>query len=362
MNTHHEYTAAVIGVGKVERTGLKGGGHQIGSTHGRILTECPRTRLVAAADINAENLGHFVGNFPCTGYEDYREMLAEEKPDIVTIATYVGLHAEMIQAAAEAGARGVLCEKPYLASPADLRRVDECVARTGVKVQVAHIRRYRSAFIRAKELFLGGSVGQPLACLAGLEGWDLSEWGTHWIDMFRFFNDDLPARHVFGQARVRAFRGYGHAMEDHALAAFEMVNGVRGILDGGRGICRREADADKPAPGAPTMSLLGSEGAIYLHGEQTLEWFNRHGAHTFDAPSENHWLDWLNAHIDWLDGGSEPHTGHTSARQTMEVILAAYLSSLHGDRIDLPLTDFSMDEWPVEALARRANSGEQVLP
>ncbi len=39
----------------------------------------------------------------------------------------------------------------------------------------------------------------------------------------------------------------------------------------------------------------------------------------------------------------------------MEVNLAAYLSAVRGDRIDLPLDAEAMalDEWPVEILARR---------
>jgi hypothetical protein len=37
---------------------------------------------------------------------------------------------------------------------------------------------------------------------------------------------------------------------------------------------------------------------------------------------------------------------------TSELNLAAYLSAVQGDRIDLPL-DYTLTEWPVEVLARR---------
>ncbi len=355
MSNARTYTAAVIGVGKAgPPTWAKGGGHQIGYTHAEVLGRCGRTELVAAADISAANLAAFQERFPCEGFVDYREMLAKAQPDIVTIGTYLGLHAEMIEAAADSGVKGILCEKPYLASPAEIARVDACVARTGVKIQVAHIRRHRPAFMKAKELFLGGALGQPLLCCAGLEGWDLSEWGTHWIDMFRFFNDDLPVRYVMGQARVGAFRGYGHAMEEHALAVFEFANGVRGFLDGGRGLCARESDSGKPIEGAPVMTLVGSDGVLYVRNEAFLEWHGSNGPGRFEAPEHDHWLTWTQAHVAWLDGGDEPHTGHASARQTMEVIFGAYLASLHGDRIDLPLQELTHDEWPVEALARRS--------
>jgi hypothetical protein len=46
----------------------------------------------------------------------------------------------------------------------------------------------------------------------------------------------------------------------------------------------------------------------------------------------------------------EPHRHRVG-----ELNLAAYLSALRGDRIDLPLADadLQVNEWPVELLARR---------
>ena len=54
-----------------------------------------------------------------TLYEDYREMLRKEKPDLAVIDTYYGNHAVCAQAALEAGCH-VLCEKPMAVT------LDEC--------------------------------------------------------------------------------------------------------------------------------------------------------------------------------------------------------------------------------------------
>jgi hypothetical protein len=44
--------------------------------------------------------------------------------------------------------------------------------------------------------------------------------------------------------------------------------------------------------------------------------------------------------------------------KTAELNLAAYVSCLRRDRVDLPLADPLLDEWPVEKLARlRADEG-----
>lgn len=343
------YTAAVIGAGKAKDEGfVKGGGHRIGYTHGETYGRSARTRLVAVADINVENLRAYQETYDLEqGFTDYREMLTVVQPDIVSICTYVGLHRQMILDACQAGVKGIICEKPFLAAPVDLNAVAEAAASSGTKIVVPHIRRYFPAFARAKELYTGGEIGEPLLCIAGIPGWDLSEWGSHWLDMFRFFHDDQPVEWVFGQARVRNQRGYGHAMEDHAVAYFGFANGGKAILDGGMKMA-----------GEWTMTLVGTSGTIRIRREDELVIERAEGQRTesyVNHPRSTYPAIWdclLADLIDWLDGGKEPMLGLTNMLKTSELNLAAYLSALHGDRIDLPIVS-ELVEWPVEALAQR---------
>jgi predicted dehydrogenase len=306
-------------------------------------------KLIAAADPNPTNLDAFCQTFNVPqGFASAAAMFRKLKPDIVTIGTYLGLHRELIEQAARAGVKGIVCEKPFLASIPECRAVEKIARKTGVKIVVAHIRRYRPAFIRARKLFNDGTIGKPILCVSGIEGWDLSEWGSHWLDMFRFLNKDRPVKWVMGQARVRGFRGYGHAMEEHAVAYFEFDNGVRGLLDGGRGIAHTGA-----------MTLVGSEGTIRIEEETKLVVHNRNGARTEVYPQARKattwnglWSDMLSDLIKWMRGGREPSLGLTNMLKSSELNLAAYISACRGDRIDLPLSD-KVDEWPLEELARR---------
>ena len=198
------YRAAVIGAGKAKDEGFfKGGGHRIGYTHGESMgatgARSWRPWRISIRRTCTRTGKHFDLD---QGFADYRELLAAVQPDIVSICTYVGLHRQMIVDACAAGVKGIICEKPFLAAPADLRLVAEAAAASGTKIVVPHMRRYFPAFARAKELYAGGAVGEPLMCIAGIPGWDLSEWGSHWLDMFRFFDDDQPVLWVMGQARV----------------------------------------------------------------------------------------------------------------------------------------------------------------
>lgn len=345
------YNAAVIGVGAAVGSGQKGGGHQIAYTHAAAYRGDPRVKLESAVDINAENLRAFQKKYAVEkGFTDYRVMLREARPDLLSVCTYVGLHHQMLVEAARSGVKGIICEKPFLTSPVELAEVQRVAAEHDVKIVVCHIRRYQPAFIRAKELYQSGAVGQPLICIAGIADWDLSEWGSHWLDMFCFFHNDRPVRWVFGQARVRQLRGYGHAMEDHAVAYFEFDDGGKGLLDGGMAM-----------NGPWTMTLVGTEGTIRIQREDTVVLDTATGRKTEHLPGqwEELWRRMLSDLIAWMEGGPEPVTGLSSMAKSAELNLAAYISAVRGDRIDLPLTgmDARINEWPLEILARRGPMG-----
>jgi predicted dehydrogenase len=350
--------AAIIGVGRASGpTGVKGGGHRIGYTHAGMLARSPRTQLVAAADIDAANLEGFRATHPCTGYADYRVMLAQERPDIVCICTYVGLHERMIADCAAAGVRGIVCEKPYLDSPAAVARIDAILASTGCAVVVAHMRRHRPAFARVAELVRDGAIGLPVMTCAGIAGWDLSEWGSHWIDFFRQVHGDASPDWVMGQARLRGARGYGHAMEDHAVAVIAWPGGARAVLDGGKAMA-----------GDASISIHGTEGMIRCLGEESLQIIGRSGVREESfagvpaagweplglAPAASSWDTlWdrlLGDLLGWMDGGPVPALGHPRVRETALINLAAYISARTGDRIDWPLDPGFMarEGWPLE--------------
>jgi hypothetical protein len=73
------------------------------------------------------------------------------------------------------------------------------------------------------------------------------------------------------------------------------------------------------------------------------------------------WLGPWNALFDWMEGGSEPDLGATNQLLTSELNLAAYVSALTGDRVDLPMVS-DLDIWPVDAIAAKATSSTPCTP
>jgi len=340
-----KYQIALVGVGKAEKSeGMDG--CKIGYQHAKNLAESDRAQLVAGVDIHPGNLEAWQKQFQIPhGYLDYATMLRELRPDAVCISTYVGSHFPLIEKAARAGVRGILCEKPFLNSPAEITKLRALIAETGVHIVVNHLRRYQPLFVLARELMESGLIGKVEMLSAGINHWDLSEWGAHWLDLFRFFNRDAPIEWVFGQTRTREKRSFGHSMEDHAMAYFNFANGCRALLDGGSQI------------GAALMTITGSEGSLRVLDEgkmilQTARGWEEFSTESYTLPV---WLGPWNALFDWMEGGAEPDLGATNQLLTSELNLAAYVSALSGDRMDLPLQS-AVDRWPVDCLAARTQS------
>ena len=76
----------------------------------------------------------------------YEEALAALMPDVVSINTYSGTHADYAIAAMEAGAH-VFLEKPIATTVEDARRVAEAARRLGKKVLVGYILRHHPSWM-----------------------------------------------------------------------------------------------------------------------------------------------------------------------------------------------------------------------
>ena len=112
-------------------------------------------------------------------YDDYRELLATEKPDIAIVNCENAQHAEVVEACAAAGTH-VCVEKPMAASLADaLRMVRACEA-AGTAMIVNWPVVWQPAVRFARELIKQGAIGSVLevTCRVGHTG-PLGPSATH---------------------------------------------------------------------------------------------------------------------------------------------------------------------------------------
>ena len=144
------------------RTAIIGTGG-IAHSHMRALQhEAARTQVVAAVDVEPERVDTFCETYSIPGrYTDAAEMLQQEQPRLVHIATPPGTHCDLIVQSLAAGA-WVLCEKPLCASLAEMDRIEEAEQRTGNYCASVFQWRFGSGGRHLKGLIERGALGKPL--------------------------------------------------------------------------------------------------------------------------------------------------------------------------------------------------------
>ena len=106
------YRVGLIGTGRIGSEFEDGSDEHPVSIAG-AFSALPECDLVAGCNRGKERLERFGKRWDVPAlYHDCQEMLARERLDIVAIATPPGLHRDQVIAAAEAGVKGIFCEKP----------------------------------------------------------------------------------------------------------------------------------------------------------------------------------------------------------------------------------------------------------
>lgn len=208
----------------------------------------PETEIVAVADAEAKGLAKAQTKLPgAKPFADYREMLAQAKPEIVAIGPrHVDQHRDMALAAIETGARGIYIEKPFCRTPAEADEIAAACAKSGTKLALAHRNRYHPALPAVAKLVDEGRIGQLLEmrgrgkedARGGVQ--DLWVLGSHIFNLMHYFGgrplacsatlfqDGRPAT----QADVRAgAEGIGPVAGNALHARFDMVRGVPAYFD-----------------------------------------------------------------------------------------------------------------------------------
>src|SRR5438132_5680346 len=183
-----KYRVAVIG-----RTGKGNYGHGLDV----VWKAFDNVEIVAVADENKTGLAAAVKRLgAANGYEDYRQMLDKEKPQIVSVADrYLDAHRDMVVACARAGA-SIFLEKPMARTLAEADEMIRACEMHHVKLAIAHQTRYSPRLERIREIIEQGRLGDILELRArGKEdqrsgGEDLMVLGTHLMDLMRWLAGD----------------------------------------------------------------------------------------------------------------------------------------------------------------------------
>ncbi len=240
-------------------------------THLSGMANLPEVQVVAGCDISADARQLFVERWDATWpglavFDDYHRMLDELDLDIVCVATPDNLHAEVVIAAANAGVKGIFCEKPMSTHTDEVDEMIAALDANGVVCSVNHTRRWMPNYVAAREVIRSGAIGNVATVTGRLGGERAMLWRnhSHMIDLLNYFAEGTP-EWVIGELET-GFEDYGlryhgdggrdAALEPGANAYIAWDNGVRGFLVG-----------EKRGLSALNVEISGATGRVVVNDQ-----------------------------------------------------------------------------------------------
>ncbi|WP_378946103.1 Gfo/Idh/MocA family protein [Paracoccus sp. R86501] len=310
--------------------------------------------IVAVCDMDQDRRDRTAKDFGVAKtYADAVQMMATEDLDFVDIATTVGSHRMLVQAAADAGLH-VICQKPFAETMEDARAMVAAVEGAGRTLMVHENFRWQSAIRAAIAALKEGAIGTPFfGRVSFRSGYDvfsgqpylatdprfiIQDLGIHILDISRALFGDV-ARIAASTTRINpAIKG-----EDVATMLLDHEGGVTSVVD-----C---SYATRRTPETFPQTLLeidGDQGTLRLDAGYRVVIQNAEGEDIRDvAPPLLPWAErpWHNiqesvhliqAHfIDCLRTGAQPETSGHDNLKTLALVEAAYASARDGSRVDM---------------------------
>lgn len=342
-------------VGVIGRTGRGGYGHNLDV----VWKSVPNAQIVAVADENPEGLKKAAERLGVrASYRDYRQMLRQERPEVVSIAMrWADCHHDMVLAAAEAGA-SIYLEKPMARTPAEADRMIAACERARVKLAVAHQMRIAPILDLARQRLKEGAIGQLQEVRgrgkedARAGGEDLMVLGTHVFDLMRQFAGDpqWACGRVSMKGQEIKRRDVREGNEGLGPLAGDAIAGMYGFGEGLTGYfaSKRSEDISGSRWG---LDLYGSRGLMTIRAEMepvvqvcsTARWTDAPWTRLSlpgnppprDTNEANRALvaDLLEA----IEQDREPKASGRQALWTLEMAMALYESQQSGGRVYFPL-------------------------
>lgn len=185
------YRAAVIGTGRIGMLLERDPKRLKPATHFGMWSAHPRADLVAVCDADPRKLAVARELAPGVAtYEDAALLLAAERPDVVSIATWKDSHYEMCKLALEHGVGAIVLEKPIAERHEQAHEIVADARRRGVELHINHRRRFDPLLYPLRDELRDGLVGR-LQQVSSYYVFGLVTTGTHLVDALRFLFRDV---------------------------------------------------------------------------------------------------------------------------------------------------------------------------
>ncbi len=335
-----KYKSSLIGCGRIGCGFDDDPKREYVATHAGAYHESEDIRLVSLSDMDTGKLDKYGAKYGLDSsllYTDYEEMLAREKPDILSICTWSSTHLEITERAVKAGVKAIFCEKPIAESIEDARRMVKLCEDAGALLFVDHQRRFDPMHQEVRDHISKGGIGEirqvHVYYTAGI-----ANTGSHVFDLLRFMLGDAE----YVQARYSG--SVSPNPDDPNMDGFVMFN--NGAM------CALQA-CDVKDYLMLEFDFVGSKGRLKLtHSGFALEYYAVCESEYFsgykelerddvpiDTSSPKRFMTNAVGHIvDCLEGRAEPISSGADGLAALELLCAFHESAAKdGLKINLPL-------------------------
>ncbi len=323
------YTAAIVGCGSIAHSHMQG------------YELVDNVEVVAVVDPLKSARGQYVEEYGIPQqYPTMEAMLEKALPDIVSICTWHLMHPPQTIAAAQAGVKGIICEKPMAIGLGAAESMVEACRTSGTKLVIGHQRRFTPGWEKARELMRQKAIGSPLWVNCRIAD-GLTNWGTHVIDGARFVLDEPSTLWVMGAVERRTERyERGTPIEDCCMGLVQMAGNTQLFI---------QSDLGAEGASAEGFNIRGTEGILDVH-QARVKLFNgdSNGWQRVVLSAEESKIPGIGGQthaaqlrelLEWMEGGPEHRGSGRRARDTVEIMMALYESARRHEVIPLPLRE-----------------------
>ena len=313
-----------------------------GRQHAQTYAQLQGVELTAVCDVDSSALDRVGRWFPdLHRYRDFERMLAEQQPDLLSIATPARWHApQTILAASRHPPRAILCEKPMALSLGEAHAMLAACERNAVKLAIGHMMRWYAVHEQARALIADGAIGTPLTATASMESGGLMNNGTHTLSYTQFvLGDPKPEWVIANVQRESDSYERGWPTEELSGALISFAGGVRVSFEG-------DIPPD-PRYDWKLQTVTGTDGVLmwpsdFLATDYAVR-IVRRGRGITETPAPTQTLDdvfrcELNGLAQWARGEiSENRNDAHLAIKTQEILMAIFESARTHTLVRLPL-------------------------
>ena len=319
-----KYRVAIVGCGGISHA------------HGNAWRNLPEIEIVGACDEKFESLKRFATEYNVQNtYNDLRQMLEKQQPDVLVVATWPSSHLKNVLEAVRSGVKGILVEKPITVNATQLEQMIQVTENANILLMEAFMYRHHPLTLAVKQKIEEGAIGEVRYArstfstgLTDRQNWRLRgdlgggavmDLGCYCINIIRYLVGREP-QSVWATGKFEPINNVWETL----IGTLDFGDGITGQLDCSFGWTWRES-----------YEVAGTEGTLCVQSA----WGNSEGEAHFTVNGETFSVSGVNPYAaeildlcQAIDTGAPLRLPIEDALGNMRVIDALHESAHTGQR------------------------------